>query len=274
VAVIEPTDFPAFRVPRPDGASIAVFSYGGTGARPVLLVHGAAGDHLTWRVVAPMLAAHRRVLAMDRRGHGASGDAPGWSIELEVADVAAVATLIADASGALVDVVGHSLGGRTALAASRLTPSIRRVVAYEGAPSDRPPGDLLRRLEALLASGDLDALLAKFMTDAVGMPPDELAAFRASPMWAQRIATGPTIVREVEAVQESPAIGADALAAVTNPVLQLVGSASPSWFLRGAEALDARLAEGRVEVIDGARHGAHHSHAAAFTARVEAFLDA
>jgi pimeloyl-ACP methyl ester carboxylesterase len=272
--VIEPTGVPAFRVPRPDGATIAVFASGTSGARPLLLVHGAAGDHQTWRVVAPMLAAHRRVLAMDRRGHGDSGDAPGWSIELELADVAAVAAVVADASGTPVDVVGHSLGGRIALAVSRLTPSIGRVVAYEGAPpAGRPSSDLSDRLRALLAAGDLDALLAAFMTEAVGMPAAELAAFRANPIWARRIATGPTIVRELEAVEASPAIGMDALAAVTVRVLQLVGSASPPWFLRGAEALDARLAHGRIEVIDGARHGAHHSHAAEFTARVEGFLD-
>ena len=58
----------------------------------------------------------------------------------------------------------------------------------------------------------------------------------------------------------------------TVPVLQLVGSLSPAGFRTGAEALDARLARGRLEVIEGARHGAHHSHAAEFVARIEAFL--
>ena len=57
-------------------------------------------------------------------------------------------------------------------------------------------------------------------------------------------------------------------------MLQLVGSLSPASFRVGAEALDRRLADGRLEVIEGARHGAHHSHAAEFIARVEAFVDA
>jgi pimeloyl-ACP methyl ester carboxylesterase len=44
---------------------------------PLLLVHGAAGDHTRRRPLLPYLEAHVTVHAMDRRGHGASGDAPG-----------------------------------------------------------------------------------------------------------------------------------------------------------------------------------------------------
>jgi pimeloyl-ACP methyl ester carboxylesterase len=173
-----------------------------------------------------------------------------------------------------VDVVGHSLGGRIALAASRLTPAIRRVVAYESAPGvERPAGDLLERLRVRLDAGDLDGLLATFMTEVVGMPAADLNAFRADPVWVLRAAAGPTIVRELEAANRAPAVGIDALSAVTVPVLQVVGSASAAWFRDGAAALDARLADGRLEVIEGARHAAHHSHAAELTARVEAFLD-
>ena len=177
-----------------------------------------------------------------------------------------------------MDVVGHSLGGRIALGASLRTPAIRRVVAYEGAPL--PPGEealdpgLEARLRADLAAGDLDGMLARFMTEAIGMPAADLEAFRADPIWPLRAAAAPTILRELDAAEHDPAAGLDALAAVRVPVLQLVGSLSPAAFRVGAEALDRRLADGRLEVIDGARHGAHHSHVTEFTARVEAFLAA
>ena len=59
---------------------------------------------------------------------------------------------------------------------------------------------------------------------------------------------------------------------LTVPVLQLVGSEGTAGFLEGTEALDARLVHGRVEVIAGARHAAHHSHPEAFLAAVERFL--
>ena len=260
-----------------DVTPIALFSLGeaASGTRPLLLVHGTSGDHRTWRVAGPMLARRRRLAAMDRRGRGDSGDAPDWAIEREVEDVAAVAEALAAETGEPVDVLGHSLGGRLALAASLVTPSIRRVVAYEAmASASAAERGLVATLRERLDARDLDGLLATFMALAVGMPPDELAAFRANPIWPLRAAAGPTIVRELEAELAAPALGPDALGAVRVPVLQLVGSASPSWFADGARALDARLANGRLEVIDGARHGAHHSHAAEFTARVEAFLDA
>jgi pimeloyl-ACP methyl ester carboxylesterase len=271
---------PSRLVTSPDGTPIATFALSADreprpGAPTLLLVHGTSADHRTWRVSGPLLARRRTVVAMDRRGRGDSGDAGDWSIEREVEDVAAVAEALAADAGRPVDVLGHSLGGRTALAATLRTAAIRRVAAYEGAPgTDRVDPGLLARLRALLDAGDLDGLLAEFMTDAVGMPAEDLAAFRVDPIWPLRAAAGPTIVRELEAAENDPAIGREALARVTVPVLQLVGSASPAWFRDGAAALDSRLVDGRLEVVEGARHAAHHSHPIEFVARVEAFLDA
>jgi pimeloyl-ACP methyl ester carboxylesterase len=271
-------DIPSRLVQSPDGTRIAVFSAGAGDGPPLVLVHGTTGDHRTWRVVGPALARRHALHAIDRRGRGDSGDAAAYAIERELEDVAAVADEIAAAAGGPVDVVGHSLGGRIALGATLLTPAIRRVVAYESAPTRMQPGgetprdDLLTRLRADLAAGDLEALLARFMTEATGMRPEDLARFRADPVWPLRVAAAPTIIRELEAADDAPAVSMDALARVTVPVLQLVGSASPAAFRDGAAALDARLADGHLVVIEGARHGAHHSHPEAFIAAVEGFL--
>ncbi len=287
-----PGERPSLLVPSRDGTPIAVFRSGlpaGSGSgRPLVLVHGTSADHRTWRVAAPLLAPRFDLWAMDRRGRGDSGDAgaagnavaavaAAWSIERELEDVATVAEAAAASwPGGAVDVLGHSLGGRIALAATALTPAIRRVTAYESAPVLREDDDgivdLSARLRGHLDAGDLDGLLATFMTEAVGMPAADLAAFRANPIWPLRAAAGATILRELEAARGSPAIGIDALASVTVPVLQLVGSASPAWFRDGATALNARLRSGRLGIIDGARHAAHHSHAPELVARVSAFL--
>ncbi|GAA3272619.1 hypothetical protein GCM10010493_57940 [Streptomyces lavendulae subsp. grasserius] len=46
----------------------------GEGDRLALLVHGIMSDHRTWRRVGPALAGRGyRVVAVDLRGHGASG---------------------------------------------------------------------------------------------------------------------------------------------------------------------------------------------------------
>jgi pimeloyl-ACP methyl ester carboxylesterase len=259
-----------------DGTRIAVFGLGAAtpGTRPLMLVHGTSGDHRTWRVSGPILARRRRLAAIDRRGRGGSGDTPPWSVEREVEDVAAAAGSLAADSGSAVDIVGHSLGGRLALAAALASPVIGRVAVYEAVSvRSAVEATLTARLRGLLDAGDLDGLLALFMSEAVGMPAAELEAFRADPIWPLRAAAGPTIVRELEAAISATPLSIEALAPVSVPVLQLVGSASPAWFLEGARSLDALLARGRLEVITGARHGAHHSHAGEFCTRLEAFLD-
>lgn len=270
-------DTPSRFVTSHDGTRIAVFSAGerSTGdGHALVLAHGTTADHRTWRVVGPELARRHRIHAIDRRGRGDSGDGPAWAIEREIEDLVAVVDALAVESGAPVDVVGHSLGGRIALAAAPRTPNMRRLVVIESAPS--PAGStrdgLLERLRADLAAGDLTGLLARFMTEAVGMPPEDLARFRADPVWPLRIAAAPTIVRELEAADDDPAVGLEALADVTIPVLQVVGSESPAAFRAAAEALGVRLADGRLLVVEGARHAPHHSHPEAFVAAVEAFL--
>ncbi|HEX5591318.1 MAG TPA: alpha/beta fold hydrolase [Candidatus Limnocylindrales bacterium] len=261
-----------------DGTQIAVFESGTPepGTAPLLLVHGTTADHLTFRVVGPILARRRRLHAIDRRGRGASGDGPAYAVEREFEDVAAVADAIAAVGWAPVDVVGHSFGGRCALGAALRTASIRRVVCYEGAPAPpghayQPPG-LADRLRAHLERGDLEAVLETFMREVVAMDDAGIARFRADPVWPLRVAAAPTILRELDA-ELDPAASLDALGAVTNRVLQVLGTASVEAFHVATEALDARLADGTVARIDGAAHAAHHTHPDAFVAAVEAFLD-
>jgi pimeloyl-ACP methyl ester carboxylesterase len=256
-----------------DGTSIASF-WSGDGP-PLILVHGATADHTTFRTVGPLLAPSFALHAIDRRGRGASGDTPPYAIEREYEDVAAVAEMLAAETGRPVDVFGHSYGGRCALGAALLTDSIRRVISYEGAPtppdsSYHPPG-IEGRLRGRLAAGDRDGALAVFMTEVVGMGPADLAAFQADPIWPVRAAAAGTILRELEA-EADPAASLDRLAAVRQPVLQLLGSESLPVFRDATIALDERLAEGRIVVIEGARHAAHHTHPAIVAEAIRTFL--
>ena len=249
-----------------------------TSARPpLLLVHGATADHTTWRAVGPAFAATRDVFAIDRRGRGASGDAPDYAIEREYEDVAVASEAIAGRLGGPIDVVGHSYGGRVALGASGLTAAIRRIVVYEGAPvppgmSYRPPG-MVEKVRAALDREDNETALATFLAGIVGMSEAALDAYRADPVWPTRVAAAPTILREVEA-EATPAASLDALGSVEAPVLLVLGSISRSPFRIGTDELAARLANSRIVTITGAAHAAHHTHAGEFVRAVEAFLDA
>lgn len=269
-------------VPSRDGTAIAVFRSGvaTAGTRPLLLVHGTTADHLTFRIVAPILGTRRSIHAIDRRGRGRSGDAPAaYSIEREFEDVAVVADALAGEAGEPVDVLGHSFGGRCALGASLLTASIRRIVCYEGAPprdadphSAYEPAWLLSALAEDLSRGDLEGLLERFMRTVVGMDDTGMARFRADPVWPLRVTAAPTILREMGASND-PAAGLTALAQATVPILQVLGSESRPSFRLNTEALHARLADGRVSVIEDAAHAAHHTHPDAFVRVVEMFLD-
>ena len=263
-------------IPSHDGTPIAVFSGSNDHGPPLLLVHGTTADHTTFRVIGPMLAADRTVYAIDRRGRGASGDTAPYAIEREFEDVAATAEALTAGRGGPIDVVGHSYGGRAALGAARLTGSIRRVVSYEGAPTPRGasyhPAGIEDRLRERLAAGDRDGALAAFMTEVVGMSGAELAEYRADPVWPSRAAAAGTILRELEA-ETVPAASLDRLGAVRQPVLQVLGGASLPVFREATFALDERLADGRVVVIDGARHAAHHTHPDRFVEAVRRFLD-
>ena len=266
------------RITTPDGVAIAVFRSGA--GLPLVLVHGATADHTTWRTSGPLLAAGHTLHAIDRRGRGASGDgAPGqpYSIEREFDDLRAVVDAVAAEAGTPVDVVGHSYGGRIGLGAALRTANLRRLVCYEGAPPAEGHGyqdadaGTVRRVERLVAAGDRDEALATFMRDIVGMPEPELAAFRADPIWPRRAAAINTTVRELHA-ETSPAGSLATLGAVRQPVLQILGGASTAPFAEATAALDARLRNGHVVVIAGARHAAHHTHAPEFVAAIEAFL--
>lgn len=259
----------------PDGTAIAAFRTGDPDGSPLVLVHGTSADHTTFRALVPRLADAFDLYAIDRRGRGASGDTLPYSIEREFEDVAAVADWVGATRGRPVDLFGHSYGGRCSLGAGLRSETIRRVVCYEGAPmppgrSYHPPG-VDDELARLLAAGDPDGLLATFMGDVVGMSAGDLEAYRRDPVWPLRVAAAPTIVREM-AAELDPVASLETLAAIRQPVLQILGGSSIAVFRDGVRALDERLSDGALVVIPGAKHAAHHTHVNAVVEATSAFL--
>jgi pimeloyl-ACP methyl ester carboxylesterase len=213
---------------------------------------------------------------LDRRGRGASGDAPGYAIEREFEDVAAVVDAVADASGSATDLYGHSFGGLCAFGGATLTAGIGRLVLYEGWPPadararELPPG-VGGRLDALLAEGNRDAVVETMFREVVLMPEAEITALRAQPAWPARVAAAPTIVRELRAIPQVPFDPGQA-ARIAVPTLLLTGSDSDDPFAADLATVAAALPDARIGVLDGQRHVADILAPELFARRLLAFL--
>ncbi len=95
-------------VKRPDGAEIWWTSQGV--GEPIVLIMGLGYPSDMWFRVIPSLAAHYRVLRLDNRGAGRTGDVPGapYTVETMAGDVLAVLDAAGETSA---HVVGVSMGG-------------------------------------------------------------------------------------------------------------------------------------------------------------------
>jgi pimeloyl-ACP methyl ester carboxylesterase len=243
---------------------------------PLVLVHGAVADHRRWRPLLPYLEPHATVHALDRRGRGGSGDAPGYDLAREFEDVAAVVDAVAESSGSAVDLYGHSFGGLCAYGAATLTASVRRLVLYEGWPPVDPasrelPAAVGERLDALLAEGDHDAVVETMFREVVRMPEAELAALRAQPAWPARVAAAPTIGRELRALHRVAFDPAQA-ARITVPTLLLTGSESRDPFAADIGTVAAALPDTRVVVLEGQQHVADILDPEGFAGHLVGFL--
>jgi pimeloyl-ACP methyl ester carboxylesterase len=151
---------------------IAVRDFGGDNP-PLLLLHGGGGNLAMMTTLARALRPRHRVITMDLRGHGRSGDGP-WTWDAVLGDIAAV-TVQMDLKDPAV--VGHSLGGILAALWGQRHPESAGVVSLDGnPPPTRPehvPGLAPEQAEAELARlrAVFDAMVAEL--DRV-IAPDEL----------------------------------------------------------------------------------------------------
>lgn len=147
----------------------------------VILLHGNSANAWWWEPLARLMPPDLRLLALDQRGHGDSEWVrPASYSPLENArDIAAFAAHVARLQDQPI-VVGHSMGGLSALAFARHHGELARaVVAIDAAlTSSRGRDRYLRRLKALplVAYADLETAQARFrlMPDEGGIAPEVL----------------------------------------------------------------------------------------------------
>jgi pimeloyl-ACP methyl ester carboxylesterase len=250
-----------------DGTPLALWTSGE--GPPLVLVHGATADHSRWAPVLPALEERFTVYSFDRRGRGESGDAADYSLEREFEDVVAVI----ESAGADVNLMGHSHGGVCALEAALLTDQVGRLVVYEPPMGFlATPPHVVEELEALLQAGKRDELVALFMREVAGLPPEQVEVLRSLPAWEARIAAADTVPREERANREY-AWDPERFRELRVPTMYLLGGDSPELFRLASEAVEQALPDCRVVVMPGQRHAAMDTATELFVTEVLSFLD-
>ncbi|MEM9967208.1 MAG: alpha/beta fold hydrolase [Pseudomonadota bacterium] len=122
---------------------LAYTTFGENGSeaiQPTLIIaHGLFGAARNWRQIARQLSNDRRVVTVDMRNHGESPQLPTQSYHDMAQDLAEVI----DQIGAPVDLCGHSMGGKAAMALALSHPTLlRRLVVADIAPVAYPHSQL------------------------------------------------------------------------------------------------------------------------------------
>ncbi len=219
----------------------------------VVFVHGAMDRGSSFIKVLRLLP-ELEVVRYDRRGYGRSASAGiANSVDAHVSDLVAVL------AGQSAVVVGHSFGAVLAMVAgARLPEMVGAVAAYEPpAPWESWWSEGSAGTAAVITAEQEGPGVAaeRFMRRVVG---DRLwEALPAATQDARR-AEGPALVAELAALRSTPTIPF-APSALKSRLVLGCGARTDERHRRAVDIL-AGATDARVEVIDGAGHGAHVSH--------------
>lgn len=234
-----------------DGTTIA-FEKAGDGP-PMVLLNGGFRDHTIFDQLVPELAPYCTTYVYDRRGRGESGDAPTYAVEREIEDLEAV---IAEAGGHAV-VFGGSSGANLAMLAALSGSPITKLALHEPyfrvAGFERPPDDFMDNLKALLAENKRGEAAEYFAAKLVGFTPEEVAAWRRSPLWATNEANAHTLVYDT-AICGDFSVPVDRLATFSTQTLVVNSDKTSDWLRAAAEATAAAIPNCKAVSLPGAWH--------------------
>lgn len=129
--------------------------------KPVIILHGLFGSLNNWLSVGKELAERAEVYLVDQRNHGRSFHSDRHSYPLMAADLE---TFLDEQGLGEVDLIGHSMGGKTAMTFALLYPEhVRRLIVVDVAPRAYPPGH--DRIIDTLCGFPLDQITSRDMAD-------------------------------------------------------------------------------------------------------------
>ena len=269
--------------------------FGGSGP-PIVLVHGLGGSHLNWLPVAPRLAAHGRVFAIDLAGHGRT-------LSLgRTARVSANRRLLGRFLDAVarepVVLMGNSMGGYISLAEAAAEPAkVASLVLVDAAVPAASGASLDLRTIALFAGLTLPfiggalmslrarkgpvenvrSILALCCKDPSRIAPEVYDAHVA--LARERATYGPVVRRDFLEAQRSLLTALlqrrrfyAMIAAIRAKTLIIQGEQDRLVRVESARALHAARPDWRLEVLDDVGHVPQLEAPERFLAIVEPWL--
>lgn len=238
---------------------------------PVILLHGLFGAGRNWGGIQKRLAQRHRVLAPDLRNHGESEHAARMNYAAMAEDVA---ELVARRGLGATAVLGHSMGGKVAMALALTQPGmVARLVVADIAPVRYPPA--LRGYVAAMRALPLTPNLTRREADAgleAAIPEAGIRAFLLqsldfagdAPSWKLGLAE---IADSMPDIEDFPATGR-----YEGPTLVLAGERS-TYIQPEHHMLFRRLfPAARFAMVEKAGHWLHADNPHAFLALTEPFL--
>ncbi|MDS9466122.1 alpha/beta fold hydrolase [Paracoccus sp. MBLB3053] len=240
---------------------------------PVILAHGLFGSGKNLGGLARRLSQTRRVISVDMRNHGDSFHDPDHSYPALAEDLAR----IIKAEGGIADVVGHSMGGKSAMMLALNHPELLRklcvldIAPYAYSHTQTPLIDAMEAVDlgGIKLRSAADARLAEFVPEA-GVRAFLLQSLDLKsdpPRWKFNLAT----LRE----QMPSLVGwpSDApKGTFSGPVLLLAGATSDYSGEPQVEALRAHFPQAKVRFFAGAGHWLHADRPAEVAESVAEFL--
>ena len=244
-----------------------------TDARSALLIaHGLFGSGRNWGVIAKRLSDSRQVVTLDMRNHGTSPRADTQSYPDMAQDLAD----LIDHLGGPVDLCGHSMGGKAAMALALTQPDrLRRLVVADIAPvaykhTQMEYIDAMRQvdLSTVTRRSDADAQLGE-----AGVEPALRSFFTqsldvANKAWRLNL---DVLEAEMDKIVGWPD---DLDGAFENPTLFLSGGASDYVRREDRDRIKTLFPAARFAKLPDAGHWLHAEKPRDFEAALRAFLDA
>jgi hypothetical protein len=239
-----------------DGTTIA---YQARGEGPtVVIVGGATNRKEDWlELVEELAGAGFTGVTYDRRGRGESGDTRPYAVQREIEDLAAVIAAHGGKAGLHGVSSGGALANRATAAGLPVTSLSTFETPYRVGDVPKPPADYVQHLQALYDADDPSAMLEYFMVAGVGQPPEQVAAMKLMPFWADLVSIGHTVLYDGRCLGSSQApLPAGLLASITVRVLALGSTGSPPWLRAASQAAAGAVADGRYLELEGDFHSA------------------